>query len=65
MCKNKLLAIKFKKENKRTTKKLSLEHGTRKICDQDTCIQFMLEDGCTNTVVLVRPITIQKNKIDK
>lgn len=35
-------------ENKRTTKKLSLEHATRKICDQDTYIQFMLEDGCTN-----------------
>lgn len=35
-------------EKKRTTKKLSLEHATRKICDQDTYIQFMLEDGCTN-----------------
>lgn len=35
-------------ENKRTTKKLSLEHATRKICNEDIFIQFMLEDGCTN-----------------
>lgn len=35
-------------ENKRTTKKLSLEHATRKICNNDIYIQFLLEDGCTN-----------------
>lgn len=35
-------------QNKRTTRKLSLEHATRKICNEDIFIQFMLEDGCTN-----------------
>ena len=35
-------------ENKRTTKRLSLEHATRKLCNNDVYIQFMLEDGCTN-----------------
>ena len=35
-------------ENKRTTKKISLEHATRKLCSNDVYIQFMLEDGCAN-----------------
>ena len=35
-------------ENKRTTKKLSLEHVTRKLCYSDVYIQFILEDGCAN-----------------
>ncbi len=35
-------------ENKKTTKKLSLEHATKRLCSQDIHIQFMLEDGCTN-----------------